>query len=289
MSGARRIAVVAPSCPLTPEVPDRITALAARLFGSDAPEIVFHPQCFLRCGHFAGSDAERLDALVGVANDPGFDTVWFARGGYGAVRIAAAARARLSRSHRVQRWVGYSDAGVMLAIAHGQAHIEPVHAPMPSDIRREGGEAAVSRVLRWLVAGDPEGLEPGLGDRPAAAFNAAVLAGIIGTPLAPDLAGHELLIEEIGEYDYRFDRAMAQITVWAAASGVAGLRLGRVSEVIENDRPFGEDSEAIARGWCARSGLAYLGRADIGHDASNRIVPFGFSGLVPQLPAASEQ
>jgi muramoyltetrapeptide carboxypeptidase len=27
--------------------------------------------------------------------------------------------------------------------------------------------------------------------------------------------------------------------------------------------------------WCARSGIAYLGRADIGHDADNKVVPFG--------------
>jgi muramoyltetrapeptide carboxypeptidase len=28
----------------------------------------------------------------------------------------------------------------------------------------------------------------------------------------------------------------------------------------------------------ARAGLAFLGRADIGHDADNRIVPFGLAG-----------
>ena len=37
--------------------------------------------------------------------------------------------------------------------------------------------------------------------------------------------------------------------------------------------------EEVARFWCERSGIPYLGRADIGHDADNKIVPFGrFSG-----------
>jgi muramoyltetrapeptide carboxypeptidase len=29
------------------------------------------------------------------------------------------------------------------------------------------------------------------------------------------------------------------------------------------------------RHWCANAGIAYLGRADIGHDAENKVVPFG--------------
>ena len=60
-------------------------------------ELVFHPQCFLPAGHFAGTDAERAAAFVEVANDPAFDAVWFARGGYGSCRIAEAALAELER------------------------------------------------------------------------------------------------------------------------------------------------------------------------------------------------
>jgi muramoyltetrapeptide carboxypeptidase len=35
------------------------------------------------------------------------------------------------------------------------------------------------------------------------------------------------------------------------------------------------DEEAVMRHWCGVSGIPYLGRADIGHDAENKIVPFG--------------
>lgn len=274
MTGAQRIAVVAPSCPLAVDLPERITALAAAQFGDRAPEIVFHPQCFLSEGHFAGPDTARLAALIEVANDPGFDAMWFARGGYGAVRIAAAAQAALTPAARAKTWLGYSDAGVLLAMLY-RSGASVAHGPMPSDLRRDGGEDAVARALGWMVERDPAGLEPGLNATPAVAFNAAVLASIIGTALAPPVTGHELLIEEIGEYDYRFDRAVGQIASWAADQGAIGIRLGRVTETIPNDRPFGEDSESIVRGWCARTGLSYLGRADIGHDSANRIVPFG--------------
>ena len=57
---------------------------------------------------------------------------------------------------------------------------------------------------------------------------------------------------------------------------VAGIRLGRCSDIPPNDPDFGEDEEADrARTGASVSGIAYLGRADIGHDVDNKVVPFG--------------
>jgi muramoyltetrapeptide carboxypeptidase len=99
------------------------------------------------------------------------------------------------------------------------------------------------------------------------------LAMLCGTALMPDLAGHVVLVEEVSEYDYAVDRLFFHVT--AHLAGIAGLRLGRVSAVPENEVAFGHTTEQIAQFWCARAGIAYLGRADIGHDIANKIVPFG--------------
>ena len=85
------------------------------------------------------------------------------------------------------------------------------------------------------------------------------------------------MIEEVSEYLYAFDRAMFNVTTHLQDSGLSGLMLGHVNDVPENDRPFGEEPEEIARRWCAQTGIAYLGRADIGHDADNKVVPFGLA------------
>ena len=47
------------------------------------------------------------------------------------------------------------------------------------------------------------------------------------------------------------------------------------ADVPANDPEFGEDAESLVRRWCERYRIAYLGRADIGHDSANRVVPFG--------------
>ncbi len=263
-----RIAVVAPSCPLRSEAGTAVQALAE---ARGDCELVIHPQCFATDGHFAGSDAERLAALRGVMADPEVDAVWFARGGYGSNRIAEAAAADLPSGARNKVFLGYSDGGFLLAALH-KAGCRVAHGPMPQDVAREGGEAAIGRALDWLVRGDAAALEGGLGG-PAFAFNLTVLSCLLGTALEPDFAGRELLVEELDEQHYRIDRLLFHVTGSAALRRCRGIRLGRCY-VPENDRPFGSDEEAIVQDWCRRSGIPFLGRADIGHDAANKVVPF---------------
>lgn len=270
-----RIAVCAPSTPIDREDAKRVLALAAVEFPD--VDIRVHPQCFAVDGHFAGSDEMRIAALADCANDPSVDAVWFARGGYGACRIAEAAIARFDHAARDKVFLGYSDGGYLLGGLYRERIGRPVHAPMLADIRRDGGEEAVRRTLAYLAAGDRSGLEASLvGDRrPVVAFNLMTLAMLCGTRLMPGLAGHVVMVEEVSEYLYAVDRLFFHVT--AHLGGVAGLRLGRVSDVPKNDRPFGSTVDDIARYWCQRHALPFLGTADIGHDAANRIVPFGLA------------
>ena len=269
-----RIGVVAPSSRIERDCAERVTALAAE--HCPGVELLFHPQCFFSHNHFAGSDEARAEAFVEVANDPAFDALWFARGGYGSCRIAEPVLERLSPAARDKTYLGYSDAGFLLAGLYAAGFPHLVHGPMPQDIWRECGEGAVRRALDWFAGRSDGSLEPGLerGGK-AVAFNITVFSQLLGTPLQPDLEGHVLLLEEVSEYMYRTDRSLFHITGNPGVRQVAGIRLGRCSLVPENDPQFGESEEQVMRYWCARAGIAYLGRADIGHDADNKVVPFG--------------
>jgi muramoyltetrapeptide carboxypeptidase len=265
-----RIAVVAPSCPLKREAADAVRAIVARR--GDC-ELVIHPQCFLSDGHFAGPDAARLAALREAMADPSIDALWFGRGGYGSNRIAEAALTDLPPAARGKLYLGYSDAGFLLAGLH-KAGVEVAWGPMVQDVLRDGGDAAIGRALDWLVRRDPAALEPRL-QPPAMAFNLTVLSTLLGTPLEPDFTGVDLLIEEVSEQLYRIDRTMFHVTASANVRRAARIRLGRVADILANDPEFALDETGIVEFWCRRSGIAFGGRADIGHDAQNRVVPFG--------------
>lgn len=264
-----KIAIVAPSCPLKLEAAEKVRALADQRGGC---ELAIHPQCFLADGHFAGPDEVRMAALREVMADPSVDAVWFARGGYGSNRIAEAASRDLPDEARAKTYLGYSDAGFLHAGFH-KAGLDVAWGPMAQDALRDGGEAAVTRALDWLVSRDPAALEPDLA-APAMAFNLTVLTMLLGTPLEPDFSGRELLIEEVSEHHYEIDRLMFRLVASENVRRVRQIRLGRVSDIPENDPPFGHEEEAIVRHWCERAGIPFGGRADIGHDAANRVVPF---------------
>jgi muramoyltetrapeptide carboxypeptidase len=264
-----RIAVVAPSCTLRREAAEAVRAIVATR--GDC-ELVIHPQCFLSDGHFAGSDEARLAALREVMADESVDAIWFARGGYGSNRIAEAALADMPAAANGKVYIGYSDAGFLHAGFH-KAGLEVAWGPMPQDALRANGETAINRALDWIVRRDSVALEPAL-DGPSMAFNLTVLSNLLGTELEPDFTGVDLLIEDVGEHLYRIDRSMFHVTATPAIRKVRRLRLGRVSEVLPNDPAFATDEVMIVEQWCARSDIAFGGRADIGHDARNRVVPF---------------
>lgn len=268
-----RIAVVAPGRPYTEEQAARLKGFAALTY----PEldIVVHPQCFLSDGHFAGPDAARAAAFLEVANDPAIDVVWFGRGGYGSNRLLAEVMPRLGPAARHKTYLGFSDMGFLLGALYAARIGRPVHGPMAIDVGRYT-QAGGGRVLDWLATGDKAALEPSLADgQPAVAFNLAILTSLIGTQWLPDLTDHVLMIEDVSEPLYRIDRMLFTMAHATQLKGIAGVRLGRISDVQANDPPWGETPEAMIARWCGEMKVPYLGHAEIGHDAGNRIVPFG--------------
>jgi muramoyltetrapeptide carboxypeptidase len=267
------IAICAPATPITREHQAALEELIAAEYPGH--RVTFHEQCFARAGHFAGDDLERLSALLECANDPAFDVVWFAKGGYGSNRIAEAATRQMNRAARAKTYVGFSDCGYLLAALYRERIGQSVHGHMPVSARSEGGREGIRRVLNWLQ-GDTSGVEPSLdGTRPAAAFNLITLAMLTGTPMMPDLTGHVVMVEEVSEHLYSIDRLFFHLA--ATLPRIAGLRLGTVTDVPENYVEFGQSEEEIAQYWCARAGIPYLGRALIGHTSANRVVPFGLA------------
>jgi len=270
-----RIGIVAPAGAIDETVATRNQALAALMYPE--VELVFHAQCYLRDGHFAGPDEARAAAFLEYANDPAFDAIWFARGGYGSNRILHAVMPQLGEAARTKTYLGFSDMGFLLGALYARRIGKPVHGSMPSSLTSNDIGHSVGRALAWLAAKDRTTLEPGLDGRPAAAFNLAILTAMIGTPWLPDLADHVLLIEEVSEPLYRIDRMLFQMAHATQLKGIAGIRLGQVTDIKANDPPFAEDPEQMIARWCKEMGVPYLGRAMIGHIEENRVVPFGIA------------
>lgn len=279
MNQKTSIGIVAPARALAREDADRVSALVAETFDKGRSEEIslhFHSQCFLNNGHFAGDDPARSAAFIETANDPSIDAIWFARGGYGSCRLEETAFTHLTDCAKEKTYMGYSDTCAILGRLYAMGFDHIIHGPMPADINRHDGEAAVIRAIRYFSDQSHGCIDSSCqsGEK-LAAFNIKLLSHLLGTSWVPDLSGHVLLLEDVAEYHYQLDRSMFTITSNKNVQACAGIRLGRCSSIPENDIDFGLDEEEITKYWCNRHNIQYLGRADIGHDSQNKIVPFG--------------
>ncbi len=270
-----RIGVVAPAGRIDEVVAARAMAFAAIAYPS--VDLIFHPQCYRTDGgHFAGPDSARAAAFLEYANDPTIDALWFARGGYGSNRILADVIPNLGAAAATKSYAGFSDMGFILGALYARRIGKPVHAPMVSSINNShGGDAVIARTLSWLVDKDRRWLEPSLGKQPTVAFNLSILNNLLGTQWMPDLTDHVLMIEEVSEALYRVDRMLFQMANATQLKGIAGVRLGAISDVTPNTPEFAETPQQMIERWCKDMKVPFLGPADIGHVRTNKVVPFG--------------
>jgi muramoyltetrapeptide carboxypeptidase len=274
-----RVGIVAPGRRLTQATWYAVQALAQQ---SGLPiELVVHPQAFMEHGHFAGPDAARVEAFLAFANDPTIDAIWFARGGYGTARLLRGLIGHLSPVALTKVYMGYSDGGFLLAALTRLGCKYCVHGPLVADIDRVGGDTTALRAMSFLAVGDQSGIEASVaGDVPVLAFNLTILRSLLGLDWLPernaDGAKVVLYVEDIAEYTYAIDRSMFQLSQshWFAHN-VEAVRIGRFSNVPENDVAFSMTSEQSVGFWCQQVGVAVHGIGDIGHDSNNKIVPFG--------------
>ena len=86
-----------------------------------------------------------------------------------------------------------------------------------------------------------------------------------------------LIVEEVSEAMYAIDRMLFTLGNATQLRSLAGVRLGAVTAVKENDPAWGEPLDGMMTRWCGELGVPYLGRAEVGHTQTNRVVPFGLA------------
>lgn len=240
-----RVALIAPSGPLL-ERDDRTRG--AELCGALGFEPVVSPNAGKAYGYLAGTDDERLADLNAALADPSIDAVWCLRGGNGMNRIVdridTAAFARYPKPV-----IGYSDITVLLMALWTQTGVVTFHGPiartpMPN-FQRWHFDRVLTQVSAAGTLGRPapkpdvlvpkEGrifpITPGRAKGTLVGGNLTLLQALIGTPWFPSLDGAILFIEDVGEDVYRIDRMLAHLRGVGALQRVAGVAVGRFTEM----------------------------------------------------------
>jgi muramoyltetrapeptide carboxypeptidase len=230
--------------------------------------------------HLAGSDEERLAAFHRLAADPGLSAIFFARGGYGVLRLLDRIDWDLLARHP-RAYVGYSDLTPLLAEVVGRLGLAAFHGPMvAADLARGLSPAEEASLLGALAGELPAALPvaawlaPGEAEGALAGGCLSLLAAAAGTAFAPDLGGAVVFLEDLGEPLYRLDRLLTQLRLGGLLAGAAGFVVGHV------DLPLGQDRAALAPLFADRLGdlgvPVALGLA-AGHSPPNLTLPLGLA------------
>ncbi|MBP6977500.1 MAG: LD-carboxypeptidase [Bacteroidales bacterium] len=201
---------------------------------------------------FSGTDTERAADLQQMLDRDDIRAIFCARGGYGLVRIID--RLDFTRFVTDPKWiVGYSDITGLHSHIHTNFGIETLHAVMPiqfGDPQQTTGtfesmrKALFGESLSYTIPSSPLS-RPGTARGILTGGNLSLIYGLCGS--ASDLVTHGkiLFLEDLDEYLYHIDRMMFNLKRSGKLSRLAGLILGNMTGIKDNQVPFGKTAEEI--------------------------------------------
>lgn len=226
---------------------------------------------------WAGRDEERAAHLNKLLNDPSIRAIWFARGGYGCMRIVD--YIDWEALEKDPKWlIGFSDATVLLAAAGYRSGVMSIHGPMPYSL----GEASWADRLFTVPETGQMQCEVPTQNPPVAPFNGVLRGGNLSLLYAMQAAGDSwfsdgdiLFIEDLDEYHYHIDRMALSLYRAGVFHRAAGVLLGGFTDMKDHNIPFGEEAEAILRRYAMQAGIPCVSGVPAGHIPHNHPLVMG--------------
>jgi muramoyltetrapeptide carboxypeptidase len=274
-----RVALVAAAGPLPAGGVDRAVERVRGLGWEPVPGA----GCRAREGYLAGSDASRAADLNAALRDPAVDAVWMLRGGYGTMRLLEAVDWR-ALAERPKALIGFSD-NTALHLGALRAGVVSFHGPHPHTrefpafsrdalVRVTSATAAAGLLPHPPALPAAEAIADGVAEGRLVGGNLSLVAATLGTPYAVPADGAILFLEEVGEHAYRIDRLLTQLRLAGVLARVAGVAVGRVTEVPPGEEG-GPGAQAVLRDRLAGLGVPVVAGLPFGHVAESWTLPEG--------------
>lgn len=243
-------------------------------------EVVYSPNLFQEKNQFSGSDVERAADVNWAFENNQIDAILCFRGGYGTVRILDLLDKEMIKQNPKSLF-GYSDVTALHNYLN-QLKIPSIHSTMPVNFETNSEESLDS--LFNVLEGKSNGYEftsqsdanrSGEATAELLGGNLSVLFSLSGTKYDIDTTGKILFIEDLDEYLYHIDRMIMNFKLSGKLEHLAGLIVGGMTDMHDNDTPFGKNAVEIISEAVSEYDFPVCFNFPSGHIEDNRAIILG--------------
>lgn len=230
--------------------------------------------------YLAGSDETRLLEINRALNSPEFDAFFFARGGYGAMRILDSIDYEaIARNPRPI--IGFSDLTALHQAVAVRSGVGTFHGPMLNTDFNQGLSPSTEQWF-WSMLEGEENLTFHFNSEQVLSMGRAkgVLFGgclsltvsLMGTPFDYWVDDGIWFWEEVDEPTYRIDRMLTQLRLSGRLRSIRGVMIGKLKDCGRN---ASAELDGLLSEFFAKSGIPVIRDLPFGHHADNLMLPIG--------------
>ena len=253
------------------------------VFEAQGYELVMGKSTGLRENKCAGSPIQRAEDIMAMFEDSSIDAIICARGGYGVNRVLPLLDYDIIRANP-KIFVGYSDITGLLSSIAQKSGLITFHGPMLSTYGKQTIQYNLDVFHRALSGQDKVIIEstadcparclnPGIASGPLWGGNLTLVLERLATNDQIDTAGSILLIEDIDEKLYAFERMMLHLKNSGSLDRIKGLVVGEMLEMGDSPTPFGKTADEIVLDVCGDLEVPIVSNFPCGHGDYQATLP----------------
>ena len=261
-------------------IPNGNLDYAIRLLSSWGLNVKMDPSVMLKEGMFAGSDMHRLQSVQNALDDKHIRAIFFARGGYGSLRILE--ELNWDEFLKNPKWlVGFSDVCTFHLLLNNTLNCASLHAGMPIQFEGLGADhPSVASIKEFLFTGScnysfKSSAENVFGDCTGkiSGGNLAIIYSLLFDNKHTDFRDKILFIEEIGEYHYAIDRMLKAMRLSGRFEKIKGILVGDFSSLKESNLAFERSIPEIVKDIFCDLNIPMAFNIPVGHEKLNLCLP----------------